>query len=100
MTVAHLQDKAPIYYHTLYYIEPTGTKDCGVFLMNDCGTALHETEQVERMSFIKFCLQFQTFWNETILLSDTIFHGDILPHNFVYNENLGKLILIDLDEGT
>lgn len=87
-------------FQELYPIDPIGDGDCGLFLMNDCGTSLRESEKFKKLGFPAFCACFAAFWKNTVSLSDGFLHGDALPHNIVYNESTQKLVLIDADEGT
>ena len=86
-------------YDELYAVTPYGSDTVGVFLMNDCGTNINE-ETFVNTSFVTFCGLFSNLWRKTTSLCDKFFHGDVLPHNMVYNEATQELVLIDLDEGT
>ena len=86
-------------YYDTYCVLPYGTDQLGVFLMHDCGDTVKE-ETIVDLGFHKFCSIFSILWGETKSLCDSLFHGDALPHNLVYNAVSQKLTLIDLDEGT
>lgn len=84
----------------LYPVDALGDANCALFLMNDCGAVLHESEKFMKLDFSAFCSHFSIFRKKVISGSGDFLHGDALPHNIVYNENTEKLFLIDLDEGT
>ena len=67
--------------------------------MNDCGTYINE-ETFANIDFGSFCGQFSNLWRKTTFLCDKFLHGDVLPHNMVYNKDTQELVLIDFDEGT
>ena len=98
-TVTWLFGKDEQRYKEMYCVLPFGINDLAVFLMNDCGKSVEENTFAE-YSFSEFCSIFADFWKQTISLCDIIFHGDVLPHNLVYNKSHQKLVLVDLDEGT
>ena len=97
-TVKKCLKSLPLQYKEMYCVVAFGTEDLGVFLMKDCGDKV-DNNTFATHSFRDFCSIFGKFWKETMSLCDAIFHGDALPHNFVYNEKSNKLALIDLDEG-
>ena len=43
--------------------------------------------------------EFQKVMETAIFLSTCLPHGDVLPHNLVYDETRGEMTLIDIDEG-
>lgn len=98
--VETLQDDDPVLFHEIYFFDPIGTSDFGVLLMNDCGVPLDEADAiVNSWGVSDFFSLFTTLWDKTMALTETVFHGDALPHNLVYNQELGKIVLLDIDEG-
>ena len=98
-SVIELFNKYQQHYYDTNCVLPYGTDQLGVFLMHDCGDAVKE-ETIAALGFHKFCSIFSILWRETKSLCDSLFHGDALPDNLLYNTVSQKLTLIDLDEGT
>jgi hypothetical protein len=78
-----------------YPLKPYGNADLGVILMRDRGRPLTDISvfKTNILSEFKKIIRTATF------LSKHLPHGDVLPHNLVYDEANGHLTLIDLDEG-
>ena len=72
-----------------YPIKPYSDQTIGVLLMNDCYNKLDHFLPI-------FFLDFNT--DNAIVLSSKFPHGDVLPHNIVWNKEK-KLTLIDIDGG-
>ena len=83
----------------LYITRPTGNSNVGIFLMNDCGTVLHESLEFAELCYAAFKTTYKHLWERTISMSEYYLHGDALPHNMVYDSDSKELFLIDLDEG-
>ncbi len=84
----------------MYPVEPAGDADSGLFLMNNCGVSLHQSEEFRKLSFRDFRACFAKLWKDISTVKDVFLHGDALPHNMVYNEGREKIMMIDIDEGT
>ena len=71
-----------------------------LFLMNDCGTVLHKSDEFAKLSFPDFWDRYKSLWQTAVSMSGHFLHGDALSHNMVYDTDSQELVLIDLDEGT
>jgi len=85
-------------YNVVYPIDPVGDREVGIFLMNDCGAALHESSEFALLNYGDFRRLYRSIWLRTIAMCNDVFHGDALPHNMVYNSVSREIVLIDLDE--
>lgn len=89
-----------IYPMEMFPIEPWGNANTGIFIMNNCGISLNQSEEFKKLSFSAFCECFAKLWEDMSSMKLVLLHGDALPHNMVYNENIQKIMIIDIDEGT
>ena len=78
----------------VYPVEPFGDEVFGVLFMRDCGDQLSNSDFTSGG-----CGLFLPIIETVEFLNTVLLHGDVLPHNIVYNKQEEKFTLIDLDEG-
>eukprot|EP00980_Cylindrotheca_fusiformis_P010066 scaffold2228_cov92-Cylindrotheca_fusiformis.AAC.1 len=80
-----------------YPVKPCLSNRFGIILMRDRGRQLKEVPTFPNGKSI--IGEFQKVIQVATFLDSCLPHGDILPHNMVYNDDTGELTLIDVDEG-
>jgi len=78
-----------------YLDRPFVHEHFGVVVMNDRGQPLKKVTSLDR----EIVPQFSKIIKMAMFLAEHLPHGDVLPHNLVYDETSKVLTLIDLDEG-
>lgn len=71
----------------------------GACLMHDHGRCLTDLVEFGNLS-IDTAKAFKNIIYTAMYLSRTLPHGDVLPHNIVFDESTKALSLIDIDEGS
>ena len=66
--------------------------------MNDRGVPLANVVQI--FSVVALFSLFKAIVRSSLFLARCLPHGDVLPHNLVYDNEARELNLIDVDEGT
>lgn len=80
-----------------YPLRPYTTENVGVILMRDRGCPLkHVSSFPDPKSIVT---EFRKVMKTASFLSACLPHGDVLPHNLVYDQASGEMTLIDVDEG-
>jgi hypothetical protein len=67
----------------------------GLVLMNDRGCQLKDVADFGTTIFS----QFSKIMSTAMFLCECLPHGDVLPHNIVFDERKEELTLVDIDEG-
>jgi RIO-like serine/threonine protein kinase len=82
----------------IYLLAPFTSNDMGVVLMHNCGCPLQDVGKFQDPKSIvqEFEKVIQT---ASFLVDNGLPHGDVLPHNLVYNKETCAMSLIDIDEG-
>ena len=78
-----------------YICGPFVTKDFGVILMKDRGRQLKQVASLDAAILDHF----SNIMKMAMFLAEHFPHGDVLPHNLVFDEATQVLTLIDIDEG-
>jgi len=68
----------------------------GLVVMADRGRQIKQIECFEMATLAK---QFSRVIDAALFLAEHLPHGDVLPHNIVYDEKESMMTLIDIDEG-
>eukprot|EP00529_Nitzschia_sp_RCC80_P017120 CAMPEP_0113470632 /NCGR_PEP_ID=MMETSP0014_2-20120614/16547_1 /TAXON_ID=2857 /ORGANISM="Nitzschia sp." /LENGTH=677 /DNA_ID=CAMNT_0000363211 /DNA_START=126 /DNA_END=2159 /DNA_ORIENTATION=- /assembly_acc=CAM_ASM_000159 len=74
-------------------------EEFGMSLMRDRGRPLTDFADSRQLPRSKLLREFQNVVHTATYLSKTLPHGDVLPHNIVYDQSTEVLSLIDIDEG-
>ena len=82
-----------------YPLVPYANERIGVVLMNDRGARLRDVAESEDGIGISILKEFKEVIETAMFLSKRLPHGDVLPHNLVYDQSSDEMTLIDLDEG-
>ena len=78
------------------YIDgPFVTKNFGVILMKDRGRQLKQVASLDAAILDHF----SNIMKMAMFLAENFPHGDVLPHNLVFDKATQVLTLIDIDEG-
>ncbi|KAG7366435.1 hypothetical protein IV203_029105 [Nitzschia inconspicua] len=80
-----------------YPLRPYTTENIGVILMRDRGCPLKLVSSFPDPKSI--VTEFRKVMKTASFLSTCLPHGDVLPHNLVYDQASGEMTLIDVDEG-
>jgi len=80
-----------------YPIRPFSGTDVGVALMRDRGVPLATV--ISNFAATALLPQFKRIMETASFLSNHLPHGDVLPHNLVYDDIKEEISLIDIDEG-
>jgi hypothetical protein len=80
-----------------YLLPPFVTMRQGLVVMHDRGSPLEGALSSSTGSHI--FVEFKKVMNTAMFLSENLPHGDVLPHNLVYDIGKKSLSLIDVDEG-
>ena len=80
----------------LYIDKPFVTETFGLVLMRDKGSRIREVALDFNRKILK---EFSKIRKTAIALNKILPHGDILPHNLVFDMTTQEMTLIDMDEG-
>ena len=80
-----------------YPVFPSAGRGFGVALMRDRGVRL--TSVLSSFGLSAVLPQFKKIKDTAMFLSERLAHGDVLPHNLVYDDEHKEISLIDVDEG-
>ena len=80
-----------------YPVKPFSGANFGVALMKDRGVPFSTV--IESFAASALLPQFNKIVQTAAFLSQHLPHGDVLPHNLVYDDEKEEISLIDIDEG-
>ena len=80
-----------------YPVKPFSGANFGVALMKDRGVPVATV--IESFAASALLPQFKKIVQTATFLSQHLPHGDVLPHNLVYDDEKEEISLIDIDEG-
>ena len=75
---------------------PFDARNFGLVVMVDRGLQI---KQIACFEMATLAMQFSRVIDAALFLAEHLPHGDVLPHNIVYDEKKSVMTLIDIDEG-